>query len=607
MIEVPGYTIKEKLIEGAFFSSFKAERASDKKQVLVMFYKIPSSSLSKIAKFKSALKIKESPSENIVNVFEIKEVFDGTAVVLEDFDGIPITEILGEVREDLTKFLNIAVQVANALEDLHAKNIIHENIKPGNILINKKGKVKVTNFITSPTVTGEIKNIYDKDVLKNILPYISPEQTGRMNRDVDYRTDFYSLGIVFYEMLTGKPPFVSGDPLELIHSHIAREPEPLSELNKKIPEVISDIAAKLLEKTQEERYQSGYGLKHDLEKCLGQLKKTGEIKNFKLGEKDVSREFHIPQKLYGREKEIENLLKSFETVSEGKNEVMMVTGHPGIGKTVLVREIYKPVVEKKGYFISGKYDQYAKNVPYNAIIQAFHDLVKQMLSESEERIKIWKEKILEAVENSGQVVTDIIPEVELIIGKQPQVPKLAPAESQNRFNLIFQKFIGVFTAKEHPLVLFLDDLQWADLASLNLIKNLITDPKTQYIYIIGAYRDNEVSSSHPLMLSLDEIKKTGTEIKNIILSPLGKTYINQLIAETLKHDLKKTLELSDLIYEKTAGNPFFVKQFLAALHEEKLLELDEKYTWRWDMNKIKGMPVTCKRTSENRLVHRREI
>jgi predicted ATPase/signal transduction histidine kinase len=593
MISIPGYKIKEQESESTFFSEFRGARDSDGMKVRILFYNIPYASTVRISKFRLAQKIRENPAEGVVNVYGVVKAESGTAVILEDFDGIPLNEIIAEIKNDLSRCLEIAVRLASALEELHKNNVTHENINSSNVLIDKKtGKVKITLFSTSIMISREIRDLYNPLVIKNILPYISPEQTGRMNRDMDYRTDFYSLGIVLYEMLTGKPPFTSGDPMELVHSHIAKEPAPPVEADKKIPAALSDIIMKLLKKTSEERYQSARGLKLDLEECTSLLRKTGKADRFTLGRNDASNKFRIPQKLYGREQETEFLIKSFENACLGEKEIMTVTGYSGVGKSVLVYEIQKPVVMHRGYFISGKYDQYARNIPYNAIIQAFHALIKQLLSESGERINVWKEKLLDALRNNGQVIIDIIPEVELITGKQPPVPRLGPAESQNRFNMVFQNFIGVFAQKEHPLVLFLDDLQWIDLASLNLIKNLITEPQTQYLYIIGAYRDEEVSGSHPLMLSLDEIKKTGFDVKNVSLSPLQESHVNRLIAETLNRGIKETQELTGLIYKKTGGNPFFVKQFLTSLHEENMLVIDENFVWQWDIKKISRMQVT---------------
>ena len=410
-----------------------------------------------------------------------------------------------------------------------------------------------------------------------------------MNRAMDYRTDYYSLGITFYELLIGRVPFKSDDPMELIHSHIAKAPIHPSDLNKDIPQAISDITLKLLSKNAEERYQSGYGLSADLKSCLNQLKDKGKIGDIQLGKNDISDKFQISQKLYGRENNIEVLLSAFDKISQGETEMIQVYGSPGVGKTFLINEIHKPIVKQKGYFISGKFDQLKRNIPYSALIQAFQGLVAQLLTENEEKIKLWREKIKEALGANGQIIVEVIPKIELIIAKQSSVSQLGPEESQNRFSLVFQKFIRVFSTKERPLVIFLDDLQWVDLASLNLIKVMITDPSTKHLLIIGAYRDNEVNSVHPLMLTIDGIKSAGIIINNIALPPLKITDVNQMIADTLNSHREKTQTLANHVYHKTEGNPFFVKHFLTSLHEEKMLTFDLTSGWQWDTEKIEQM------------------
>jgi hypothetical protein len=363
---------------------------------------------------------------------------------------------------------------------------------------------------------------------------MSPEQTGRMNRSIDYRTDFYSLGVTFYEMLAGQLPFNSNDPMELVHCHIAKQPRSLNQLNPEIPKAVVDIVMKLLAKTAEERYQSARGLLADLEECLKQLEASGQIKDFIVGKLDRFGQFLIPQKLYGRETEVATLMAAFERVAIGSTEMMLVSGYSGIGKTCVVQEIHKPIVRQRGYFIAGKFDQFKKNTPYSALIQAFQELIRQLLTENSKNIETWKEQLVEALGQNGRVIIDVIPEVELIMGEQPEVPQLGPTEYQNRFNRVYKQFIHVFTKPEHPLVLFLDDLQWADSASLKLLQLLITDTDSEYLLLIGAYRDNEVSPTHPTIQTLEEIKKTGTVVNNLVLQALDISNVNQLVADTLQ-------------------------------------------------------------------------
>jgi len=433
-----------------------------------------------------------------------------------------------------------------------------------------------------------------------------------MNRSLDYRTDFYSLGATFYELLTHQLPFNTADAMELVHSHIAKQPVPPHEINPEIPKAVSDIVMKLLAKTAEERYQSAWGLKADLQECLAQLQNNGQIAEFPLGRRDISDKFQIPQKLYGREQEVEVLINAFKRVSQplldkretGRVEMMLIAGYCGIGKSALVQELYKPITRQRGYFISGKFNQFKGNIPYSAIVSAFSDLMRQLLTESEAQLQEWREKLLAAMGSNGQVIIDVIPEVELIVGPQPPIVELEPTESHNRFNFVFQNFIRVFCKPEHPLVLFLDDLQWSGSATLKFIELMMTDDQMQYLFLIGAYRDNEVSPSHPLMMTLDALRKQETIINQITLAPLNLEHITDLIAETLHSDTASVKSLAELVARKTSGNPFFVNQFLQTLYQENLLWFNPPQPgslgeWQWNIStfrmiaqvKVKGKSV----------------
>ena len=415
-----------------------------------------------------------------------------------------------------------------------------------------------------------------------------------MNRGVDYRSDFYSLGVTFYELLTNRLPFTTTDPIELVHCHIAQQPLSVKEVLPNIPLIVSKIIGKLLAKTPEERYQSAGGIKADLETCLYQLNTSGQIAQFHLATQDIAEKFQIPQKLYGRESEVNQLLTAFERVSQGATELLLVTGYSGIGKSALVNEIHKPITKQRGQFISGKFDQLQRDIPYSAIAQAFQDLIRQLLSEPETVLQVWKQKILEALENNGQIILDVIPELEKIIGKQPAIEQLDTQENQNRFKLVFQKFLQVFCQQEHPLVIFIDDLQWSDLASLNLIEKLISDSDNKYFLLIGAYRDNEVSPTHPLIHTLGKIKQAEIPLNQILLAPLKTKDINQLISDTLKCSLEASQSLADLVTQKTNGNPFFLTQLLYSLYQEKLLvfNADREDYWQWDLEQIKSLSIT---------------
>ncbi len=415
---------------------------------------------------------------------------------------------------------------------------------------------------------------------------------------MDYRTDFYSLGVTLYELFTRQLPFTGGDAMELIHCHLAKQAVSPDEIDRKIPQMVSAIVMKLMAKIAEERYQSIWGIKADLETCLLQLQNYDCIIDFDLGKEDISAKFHIPEKLYGREQEISTLLNAFERVvnATSKTEMILVKGYSGIGKSALVKEIYQPITSQRGYFVSGKFDQFQRNIPYSAVVKALSGLVRQLLSESELQLQQWKQKLLSAIEPNAQIIIDVIPEVELIIGKQPTVEDDGEIEAQNRFNSVFKSFIRVFCQVEHPLVLFLDDLQWADLASLQLIELMMTDDQMHHLLLIGAYRDNEVDAAHPLIVLLEKLEADAS-INQIHLTPLNLDNITYLIADTLKRDIEDVKPLAKLVSDKTGGNPFFVNQFLHNLYSEKLIyfytsQQAEKPRWEWDISQIEAIDIT---------------
>ncbi|WP_413201342.1 ATP-binding protein, partial [Nostoc piscinale] len=446
-------------------------------------------------------------------------------------------------------------------------------------------------FSIASLLPRETQTLVNPKVLEGTLAYISPEQTGRMNRGIDYRTDFYSLGVTFYELLTGDLPFPSHDPMELLHSHIAKLPQKLSNKKPDIPQVICNIVMKLMAKNAADRYQSALGLKYDLVNCLNQFGETAKIESFEIASRDVCDRFIIPDQLYGREAEVQTLLKAFQRVSNGAAEMMLVAGFSGIGKTAVVNEVHKPIVRQRGYFIKGKYDQFQRNIPFFAFVQAFRDLMTQLQTESDAQIQQWRSEILAALGDNAQVIIDVIPELEKIIAKQPPVAELSGTSAQNRFNLLFQKFTQVFTSAAHPLVIFLDDLQWADSASLKLMQLLMAN--TGHLFIIGAYRDNEVSAAHPLILTLGEIQKTPATINTITLTPLNQLQINQLVADTLKCPENLVLPLSRLVFQKTQGNPFFATQFLKALHQDDLIHFNyHQGYWQCDIAQITQQALT---------------
>ncbi len=603
MITIENYTITGELYKGKRTIVYKGYSLKEDTPVILKTIQGEHFFPEDIARLRHEYEItKDLDIKGIVRPYGLQKYGNGLVLVLEDFGGISLKKIINSHGIETDVFLNIAIQVVNTLSALHRHRIVHKDIKPSNIIYNPENRqVKITDFGISTILSREYQTAVNPNILEGSLFYLSPEQTGRMNRAIDYRTDFYSLGVTFYEILTGRLPFLANDPIEWIHCHIAKKPAPPHTVNAKIPSVLSMIIMKLLSKTAEERYQSAYGLKMDLEKCrhllstnaLATAFSPGTLECFVPGENDRPETLQIPQKLYGRDTDLATLMDAFNRASEGAAEMMLVSGYSGIGKSSLVGEIHKPVVRQRGYFAAGKFDQFQRNIPYACLIQAFRELVRQLLTESKEKITHWKDKLLSALGTNGQVVVNVIHEVELIIEKQPEMQELPPAESQNRFNMVFRNFARVFAQKDHPLVLFLDDLQWADSASLKLIQLLTTDPDTQHLLIIGAYRDNEVSGTHPLLLTLDAIRKTGITVNHIYLSQFDTDCVNQLISDTLKCKKEDSLALANLVTGKTAGNPFFVNEFLKKLYHDTLLTFDaDTGTWLWDTCRIENVGIT---------------
>ncbi|MEG5163236.1 AAA family ATPase [Microcoleus sp. AT3-A2] len=594
MNTLPGYKITEVVQLGVKSIIYRAVRESDRASVIVKTLNTEYPTIEEITRLRHEYKISSNLKvEGIVQPYSLEKYKNSFAFILEDCGGQSLKHHLAGKRIKIQKFLPLAIQVAQTLGEVHQNQIIHKDIKPSNIIITPDfQQVKITDFSMATRLSREVHQNSNATVLEGTLAYISPEQTGRMNRDLDYRTDLYSLGITFYEMLTGDLPFNSTDPLELIHSHIAVTPVPPYQRNNEVPQMVSSIVMKLLAKNAEDRYQSAFGIKADLENCLTQLQTTGKIENFIPGTLDKSGQFLIPQKLYGRTQEVADLMASFERVSFGKTEMVLVSGYSGIGKTSVVSEIHKPIVRQRGYFIAGKFDQFKRDIPYAALTQSFESLMQQLLTKSSDELAIWKEKLLSRLGQNGQIIIDVVPSVELIIGSQPAVPQLGPTESQNRFNRLFKEFLKVFAQAEHPLVLFLDDLQWADLASLKLIQELATDLESRYFLLIGAYRDNEVYSTHPLVQTVEKIQQTGVQVHHIMLPCLEVSSVTELVRDTLGNETENFKSLAELIFKKTGGNPFFITQLLSTIYSEKLLTFDFTVgAWQWDIIEIEAAGI----------------
>jgi predicted ATPase/signal transduction histidine kinase len=545
--------------------------------------------------------------ERLERTYALRETLDQTAVprllgldqegelralLFEDPGGNLLAGLLGQPWE-LTQFLRVATGTVAALGGLHRQGLIHGNVNPANILVNlSSGQA----WLVGASFESRLAPAQDLTPLESagMFAYMAPEQTGRINRPVDARSDLYSLGITLYELLTGTLPFSASDPMEWAHAHIARQPVPPSERVASVPEQLSAIVSKLLNKTAESRYQSAAGLETDLRTCLASWETDRRINRFPLGAKDVSERLLIPEKLYGRDQESRELQAAFDRMLDsGRPELVLISGYSGIGKSSVVSEVCKYLFSPQVIFASGKFDQYKRDIPYATLAQALQSIISQILSKSDAEVASWKRALQEAVGPNGELITNLIPELEFIIGKQPAVPDLAPQETQARFQMVFRRFLAAFAGPEHPLTLFLDDLQWVDNATLELVEDLVFEPEIRYVLLIGAYRDNEVGPSHPLAHMLAGIREGGANVQEIALRPLAFQDVARLLADSLHCSWESAQPLAQLVHEKTGGNPFFVIQFFTALAEEGSLWFDPaNYAWTWDMGRLRAKEYT---------------
>ncbi|MEO1761038.1 MAG: serine/threonine-protein kinase PknK, partial [Cyanobacteria bacterium J06629_18] len=640
---IPGYNIIELIYSSKQTLVYRAVRETDQKPVVIKLMRNEYPTSQEIADFRNQYLIsKNLNTSTVVKSYSLEKYQESYAFVMEDFGGIPVmNEVknwklnkIGNNYDFIEKFLDISIKITSAIDEIHRHKVIHKDIKPDNILINPDTKeIKIIDFSISTILPKEVQFFINPDVLEGTLAYISPEQTGRMNRGIDYRTDYYSLGIALFEFLTGQLPFSNDNPLELIYSHISKQAPVEAIINRNFPLVISQIIGKLMSKNPEDRYQSALGLKYDLELCQKNLKTDKRIGHFELATKDISDHFSIPNKLYGRQVEINKLLDAFDRVinppqhhlareKEARKgvELMLVKGYPGTGKTAVVNEIHKPILKEKGYFIKGKFNQLQQNIPYLGWIEALNDLIEQLLSESNEQIKQWKTDILSALGDQAQVMIDLIPKLELIIGKQPEAAEISGIEAQNRLGLLFQKLISTFAIRKHPLVIFLDDLQWADAASLNFVQLLMSENATisnsrtlqnvtdiqmpnfsiekrdEYddaLLLIASYRNNEIDSTHLLNLAIEEIKETSINISELNLTCLNQSDLAFLISDTLKCEVNSIISFTEVVFAKTKGNPFFIHQFINTLYKDEVIKFNYDIgSWECDVANVRKSALT---------------
>ncbi|MEM9925566.1 MAG: serine/threonine-protein kinase PknK, partial [Cyanobacteria bacterium P01_D01_bin.50] len=646
---ISGYSIIEQIYLSDQTIIYRGFRKKDQKPVVIKLMRNEYPTSNEMNQFQHQYFISQNLDvPNIIKSYALVNYGKSYAFIMEDFGGISLRDEMNRWNRDkirktsdfLSYFLEIAIAVTSALDELYRHRIIHKDIKPDNILINPNTQeVKITDFSIASIIPREVQFLTNPNLLEGTLAYISPEQTGRMNRGIDYRTDYYSLGVTLFEILTGELPFNHKNPLELIYSHISKQPPTEKIIHSESPSIVSDIICKLMAKNAEDRFQSASGIKYDLELCLRDLKSGKIIEFFDLGTKDISDNFIIPEKLYGRDVEVQELLNAFDRVinppqhylvKEDKVrkgvEIVLVTGYPGIGKTAVVNEIHKPILREKGYFIKGKFNQLQQDTPLLGWVEALNDLIEQLLSETDRQIQEWKANIISTLGDQAQVIVDLIPELELIIGPQPKAADLSGIAAQNRLSFLFNKFIQIFAIRKHPLVIFLDDMQWADATSLNLIQSLTNENKIVKIQeiptniekmkkglgiqmpnfnpkernedddallLICAYRDNEISITNSLHLTIKEIIEKRIKVSSINLEPLHQTNLGFLIADTLKCEVDDVISFTQVVFAKTKGNPFFIHQFIKALYQKKVINFNYKIGhWECDVADVRRLALT---------------
>jgi diguanylate cyclase (GGDEF)-like protein len=595
MQKIGEYTVTAVIYTGKNFSIYRSVRNQDQRFFILKASGFEHPAISNVNSLQHEYHIlKQLDSPYVIKVCDIIQSQHQWALVLEDMHGISLHEYLKKDTLSLENFLKISIQLTDALSALHLKNVIHKDINPGNILIDPKTlAVKLIDFSLSTQLNHETSDPLGVQNLEGTLVYIAPEQTGRMNRPIDYRSDFYSLGITFYEMLVGEVPFVVTDPLELMHCHLAKTPMNVTQQKPYLPKVIGAIIAKLLAKTPEERYISAAGLRADLLRCQSEWLEKNSIDSFSLGADDVYDHLMISKKMYARELEVQELISAFERVSNGNRELVTLSGCPGIGKSSVVKETYRPLAYQKGYFIAGKYDHLSRNIPYSAIIKACQELIRRLLSEPNVELAKIKTRLLKALGNNVNIVIKAIPDLMLIMGESASTEVLPLVESQHKFSLAFQRFIRAIAEEEHPLTLFLDDVQWIDCASLDFLKALFLNIDSHYLLVIMAYQNDKITPEHPLMDFFNQLKVNAVVMTDLTLSPFKVIDIQHLLVDSLNCRVETAEPLANVLLEKTEGNPFFINELLKRLYQEKLLYfLDEQKAWRWDLNAIKKQSIT---------------
>ncbi|TNE47288.1 MAG: GAF domain-containing protein [Deltaproteobacteria bacterium] len=591
MLSLPEYDVQELISLGARSTVYRGRRRSDQTPVVLKTRTSESLTPRDVARIRFAFQLSQSLAiEGVCTPYELLDDEQRPVIVMEDIGGVALSHLLREGPLEPGLALQLALGITTILGELHQHFVIHKDIKPSNVIVEQEeGRIQIIDFELASQLSRETPELKNISLLEGTLGYIAPEQTGRMNRSVDQRADLYSLGATMYHMFVGELPFSQTNPMSLVHAHIATLPTPPHRVNPNVPIQVSKVILKLMAKTPEDRYQSALGLQRDLVECLEQYLQTGSISLFQLDNHEYSHHLQVSQRLYGREEEIQQLMEAFEQAKNGQSPILLVGGYSGVGKTALVREVHKPIVGARGRFVSGKFDRF-QNAPYSGLVQGLTQLLQSILTESEESIQQWRDTILEELGDLGQLMVDLIPELELLVGTQKPVPPLSSLETKNRFNRLFVNFFKAFVKPESPLVFFLDDLQWADSASIQMIRLLLQESDLNHVLMIGAYRDNEVSTAHPLARMMEDMSHEHAPLTTLRLQPLSREDVAQLVASSLFQSVDEVALLVEEVYAKTNGNPFFVERLLRSMFKDELLWLNaDTHRWEWDLSKIKGL------------------
>jgi predicted ATPase/class 3 adenylate cyclase len=590
----PGYSFTETLLSDPDYILCRATREADGRRVLVRTNRTVDGERAAAQLLREFEFLRRLDIAGVLQPLGFETYRKHAAIVFEDFAGCPLIDLAGGEPMALSTFLSVAAALAEVVGEVHARRVVCKQLTSASVLVDlDSGGVKLFGFTLAETLTGYSVGGTAPNELEGSLTYLAPEQTGRLNYGIDSRSDLYALGVIFYRMLTGSLPFVSDSPAELVYAHIARQPEPPAKHRSDIPDVLSRIVLKLLAKDPAARYQSAFGLGCDLNACVTQLRASGHIGDFEIGARDVPQDLRVPSRLYGRQAEIELLRTALQNSVDGSGEIVLIAGGAGVGKSMLAREVGPTIATRGGHFAAGKFDQLRRDIPYSALIEAFHDLVHQILAEGTERFEEWRRKLAHALSGNAQIIVNVLPELRLLLGPQPPAPPLAPVEATARFNLVISQFVRALATSKHPLVLLLDDMQWADSASVNLLRLLIADPDIIHLMLIFAYRDNEVQPFGPLDVLLDGINKVPRPVRNIQLRGLKLADVGGMLQDTLRAGEDDVAPLARLVFAKTQGNAFFVKEFITSLYRRDLLYFESRTgQWRWNLAAIAAEDVT---------------